>query len=36
MEAADKETVHPVVRTHPDTGRKCLFVQKTYIRRFDG
>jgi alpha-ketoglutarate-dependent taurine dioxygenase len=36
MEAADKETVHPVVRTHPETGRKCLFVQRTYIRRFDG
>jgi alpha-ketoglutarate-dependent taurine dioxygenase len=36
MEAADRETVHPVVRTHPATGRKCLFVQKTYIRHFEG
>ena len=36
LDAADKETIHPVVRTHPETGRKCLFIQKTYIRRFDG
>lgn len=35
-EEGDREVVHPVVRTHPATGRKCLFVNSTYTRRFDG
>lgn len=30
------ENVHPVVRTHPDSGKKCLFVNHSYSIRFDG
>jgi taurine dioxygenase len=33
---APQEVVHPVVRVHPETGRRGLFVNKLNTRRFDG
>jgi len=29
-------TEHPVIRAHPETGRKSLFVNRTYTTRFSG
>ena len=34
--AGDREVVHPLVCRHPRTGRRHLFVNRTYAQRFDG
>ena len=34
--AADRETFHPAVRRHPETGRRSLFVNPIYTSRLDG
>lgn len=38
MDAAegDREVLHPVVCTHPETGRRSLYVNRVYVQRFDG
>jgi taurine dioxygenase len=34
--ATEREVMHPVVCTHPATGRKFIFVNTVFTRRFDG
>jgi alpha-ketoglutarate-dependent taurine dioxygenase len=35
VDEGEKESIHPVVRTHPRTGRKGLFVNRVYTQRFE-
>jgi taurine dioxygenase len=34
--AADREVLQPVVRVHPVTGRRALFINPVYSQRFEG
>jgi taurine dioxygenase len=36
VELKDAVAIHPVTPTHPESGRKVLFVNETYTVRFDG
>ncbi len=36
ISAGDREMLHPLVCTHPLSGRKFLYVNSVYVQRFDG
>lgn len=36
VDAGDREAVHPVVVTHPGSGRRALYVNQVYCQRFEG
>ncbi|MDB5750969.1 MAG: rdpA [Ramlibacter sp.] len=36
VDAGDRETVHPLVCTHPGSGRRFLYVNRVYVQRIDG
>jgi taurine dioxygenase len=36
LDQATQETTHPVIVSHPETGRKVLFISPSYTPRFEG
>jgi len=36
MKEVGRGAIHPIIRTHPDTGRKSLFVDQSYMSRIEG
>jgi taurine dioxygenase len=36
VELGDRETVHPMVITHPGSGRKGLYINQVYVQRIEG